>query len=190
MVRQENIETASTVTSIMPASTVSSEHNSTVIITQNNQPEPISSGLVNWDISNTLKKAKNLAKTDHNGLPLNRSDTATRSLSGHIKSQPEGLQQCIAAQRVPDPFRSVEKLHELLPECEKISGPSKHWQFTQWMETIDGKEKYDAFSSRMEEKQPSTTQSSAKNSPSSQKQQSQHEKTATSSEQGQKNSTR
>ncbi|MBW0591017.1 hypothetical protein O181_130732 [Austropuccinia psidii MF-1] len=38
------------------------------------------------------------------------ADTATRSLSGHIQIQPEGLQQCIAAQRVPDPFRSVEKI--------------------------------------------------------------------------------
>ncbi|MBW0577150.1 hypothetical protein O181_116865 [Austropuccinia psidii MF-1] len=61
MVRQENIETASTVTSIIPSSTVNSDHNSTVIVTQNNQPEPISSELINLDISNTLQKAKNLA---------------------------------------------------------------------------------------------------------------------------------
>ncbi|MBW0529223.1 hypothetical protein O181_068938 [Austropuccinia psidii MF-1] len=38
----------------------------------------------------------------------------------------------------------------------------------------------------MEERQPSTTQASAKNSPSSQKQQFQHEKAATSSKQGQR----
>ncbi|MBW0539546.1 hypothetical protein O181_079261, partial [Austropuccinia psidii MF-1] len=63
VVRQENIETASTVTSIIPAGTVNSYHNSTVIITQNNQPEPISSELINLDISNTLQKAKNLANT-------------------------------------------------------------------------------------------------------------------------------
>ncbi|MBW0591580.1 hypothetical protein O181_131295 [Austropuccinia psidii MF-1] len=44
-------------------------------------------------------------------LPSNRADTATGSLSGHLQSQPEGLQQCISAQRVPDPLRSVEKLH-------------------------------------------------------------------------------
>ncbi|MBW0548849.1 hypothetical protein O181_088564 [Austropuccinia psidii MF-1] len=44
-------------------------------------------------------------------LPSNRDDTATRSLSGNIQSQPEGLEQCIGAQRVPDPCRSVEKLH-------------------------------------------------------------------------------
>ncbi|MBW0548383.1 hypothetical protein O181_088098 [Austropuccinia psidii MF-1] len=61
MVRQENIETASTVTSIIPVSTVNSDHNSTVIVTQNNQPEPISSELINFNISNTLQKAKNLA---------------------------------------------------------------------------------------------------------------------------------
>ncbi|MBW0534241.1 hypothetical protein O181_073956 [Austropuccinia psidii MF-1] len=59
-------------------------------------------------------------------LPSNRADTATRSLSGHIQSQPQGLQQCIAAQRVPDPSRSVEKLHVFLPDCEKIPGPSQH----------------------------------------------------------------
>ncbi|MBW0570398.1 hypothetical protein O181_110113 [Austropuccinia psidii MF-1] len=104
-------------------------------------------------------------------LPSNRADTATRSLSGHIQSQAEGLQQCIAAQRVPDPCRSVEKLHEFLPDCEEIAGPSQHFQVTQWMESIYGKEEHDSFNSRMEEKQSSTTQASAKNSPSSQKQQ-------------------
>ncbi|MBW0582275.1 hypothetical protein O181_121990 [Austropuccinia psidii MF-1] len=36
-------------------------------------------------------------------LPQNRDDTTTKSLSGYMKSQPEGLQQCIAAQRVQDP---------------------------------------------------------------------------------------
>ncbi|MBW0479493.1 hypothetical protein O181_019208 [Austropuccinia psidii MF-1] len=72
--------------------------------------------------------------------------------------------KCIAAQRVPDPGRFVEKLHEFLPNCEKIPGPSQHFKVTQWMESIDGKEKHDAFNSRMEERQPSTTQASAKNS--------------------------
>ncbi|MBW0516794.1 hypothetical protein O181_056509 [Austropuccinia psidii MF-1] len=52
------------------------------------------------------------SEAGNNFLPLNRAETATRSLSGHIKSQPEGLQQHISAQRVPDPCRSVEKLHE------------------------------------------------------------------------------
>ncbi|MBW0563733.1 hypothetical protein O181_103448, partial [Austropuccinia psidii MF-1] len=152
--RQENIETASTATTIIPARTDNSDNNSTVIITQNTQPEQISSELINFDISNTLQKAKNLAnrasynpsgssqkgdrcdygrsqsvtegqgsvsgsqndklchsEADNTVLPSKRADMATRSLSGHIKSQPEGLQQCIAAQRVPDPFRYVEKLH-------------------------------------------------------------------------------
>ncbi|MBW0572681.1 hypothetical protein O181_112396 [Austropuccinia psidii MF-1] len=153
MVRQENIETASTVTSIIPASTVNSDHNSTVIIAQSNQPEPISSELVSLDISNTLQKAKKFAKNmpstrsgasynpssssqkghrcdygrrelvterqgsvddlqinklchseaDNTTLPSNRADTTTRSLSGHIQSKTEGLQQCIAEQRLPDP---------------------------------------------------------------------------------------
>ncbi|MBW0592468.1 hypothetical protein O181_132183 [Austropuccinia psidii MF-1] len=45
---------------------------------------------------------------------------------GHLQSQPEGLQQCIAAQRVPDPYRSVKKLHELIPDCKKTPGSSQH----------------------------------------------------------------
>ncbi|MBW0553911.1 hypothetical protein O181_093626 [Austropuccinia psidii MF-1] len=168
MLRQEKIETASTVTIIIPASTVNADHNSTIIITWNNQPEPISSELINLDIGNTLQKAKNLAnrascnpsrssqkghrrdygrsqsvteekgsvddsqsntlchsEADNTVLPSNRADTATRCLSGYIQSQPEGLQQCIEAQRVPYPCRSVEKLHEFLPDCEKIPGPSQ-----------------------------------------------------------------
>ncbi|MBW0526984.1 hypothetical protein O181_066699 [Austropuccinia psidii MF-1] len=84
------------------------------------------------------------------------ADTTTRILSGHLQSQPGGLQQCIAAQRVPDPCRYVEKLHEFLPACEKIPGPSQHLQVIQWMASIGGKEEHDAFNRRMEEKQHST----------------------------------
>ncbi|MBW0478098.1 hypothetical protein O181_017813 [Austropuccinia psidii MF-1] len=61
-------------------------------------------------------------EADNTVLPSSRVDTATRSLSGYIQRQPEGLQQCIAAQKVPDPCRSVEKLHEFLPDCEIIPG--------------------------------------------------------------------
>ncbi|MBW0547449.1 hypothetical protein O181_087164 [Austropuccinia psidii MF-1] len=106
------------------------------------------------------------SEADNTVLTSNRADTTTRSLSGHIQSHPEGLQKCITPQRVPDPCRSVEELHELLPDCEKIPGPSQHWQVTQWMASIDGKEEHDASKSRIEEKQPSTIQASAKNSPS------------------------
>ncbi|MBW0515510.1 hypothetical protein O181_055225, partial [Austropuccinia psidii MF-1] len=195
--RQENIETASTLTSIIPASTVNSDHNSTITIAQNNQPEPISSELNSLVISNTLQKANNLAnnqepaitpqaapkkghrhdygrsqsvtegkrsvddlqidklchsEADNTILPSNRTDTATRSPSRHIQSQPEGLKQCIAAQRVPDPCRSVEKLHEFLPDFERIPGPSQHLQVTQWMASNDGKEENDAFNRRMGKK--------------------------------------
>ncbi|MBW0590120.1 hypothetical protein O181_129835 [Austropuccinia psidii MF-1] len=122
-------------------------------------------------------------------LPSKRADTATRSLSGHLKSQPEGLQQCTAAQRVPDPFRSVGKLHQLIPDCKRIPGSSQHLQATQWMASIDGKEEYDSFNSRIEEKPPSTTNSSAKTRPSGQQQQFQCEKTATSSKQEQREGT-
>ncbi|MBW0493781.1 hypothetical protein O181_033496 [Austropuccinia psidii MF-1] len=143
MVRQENIETALKVTSIIPASTVNSDHDSTIIITQDNQPEPISPELINLDINNTLQKEKYLpnsrffsinynfklfnhkicllsynpsrssqtgrrrdygrsqsvtegqgsvddfqintlchSEADNTGLPANRADTSTRSLSG------------------------------------------------------------------------------------------------------------
>ncbi|MBW0538700.1 hypothetical protein O181_078415, partial [Austropuccinia psidii MF-1] len=195
LVTKENIETASTVTSITPESTVNSDHNSTVIITQNNLPEPISSEFINLDIGNTLQKAKNLAnrssynpssnsqkghgrdygrsqsvkegegsvddpqinkscysEADNTILTSNRAETTTRSLSRNIKRQPEGLKQFIAAQRVPDPCRSVEKLHEFLQDCEKIPGPSQHLKVTQWMASIDGKEEHDASNSRMEGK--------------------------------------
>ncbi|MBW0583875.1 hypothetical protein O181_123590 [Austropuccinia psidii MF-1] len=52
------------------------------------------------------------------------------------------------------------------------------------MASIDGKEKNDALKSRMEEKQPSTTQTSSNTSPNSQKKQFQHGKAATSSKEG------
>ncbi|MBW0553768.1 hypothetical protein O181_093483 [Austropuccinia psidii MF-1] len=122
-------------------------------------------------------------------LPSNRADTTTRSLSGYIQSQPEGLKQCIATQIVPYSCRSVEKIHEFLSGLEKIPGPSQHLQVTQWMASIDGKEKHDDLNSRMEAKQPSSTQANSKNSPSSEKQQFQHKKAATSSEQGQRHGT-
>ncbi|MBW0588452.1 hypothetical protein O181_128167 [Austropuccinia psidii MF-1] len=56
------------------------------------------------------------SEADNTILPSNTAATATKSLSEHIQSQPEGLQQCIAPQRVPDPCRCVEKLHEFLPD--------------------------------------------------------------------------
>ncbi|MBW0593908.1 hypothetical protein O181_133623, partial [Austropuccinia psidii MF-1] len=110
-------------------------------------------------------------------------------LSGHLQSQPEGLQQCTAAQRVPDTCRSVGKLHELIIDCKKVPRSSQHLQVTQWMESIDGKEEYYAFDSRMEEKQSSTTKASAKTSPSGQQQQFECEKAATSSKQGKREGT-
>ncbi|MBW0536208.1 hypothetical protein O181_075923 [Austropuccinia psidii MF-1] len=91
------------------------------------------------------------SETDNTVLPSSRAENTTRSLSGHTQRQPEGLQQFIAAQRVPDHCRSVEKLHEFLPDCDKLPEP-QHLQVTQWMASIDGKEKHDALNSRMEEK--------------------------------------
>ncbi|MBW0513797.1 hypothetical protein O181_053512 [Austropuccinia psidii MF-1] len=70
MPRQENIETVSTVTSIINASTANSDYNSTVIIAQNNQPEPIFSQLISFDISNTLQEAKHLANNQKPAITL------------------------------------------------------------------------------------------------------------------------
>ncbi|MBW0591975.1 hypothetical protein O181_131690 [Austropuccinia psidii MF-1] len=57
------------------------------------------------------------------------------------------------------------------------------------MASIDGKEEYNSFNSRMEEKQPLTTKASAKTSPSGQQKQFQREKAATSSKQGKREGT-
>ncbi|MBW0483535.1 hypothetical protein O181_023250 [Austropuccinia psidii MF-1] len=40
-------------------------------------------------------------------LPSKKAYTATRSLSGHLQSHPESIQQRISAQTVPDPFIPV-----------------------------------------------------------------------------------
>ncbi|MBW0514888.1 hypothetical protein O181_054603 [Austropuccinia psidii MF-1] len=129
------------------------------------------------------------SEADNTVLTSNRAETTTKSLSGYIQRQPEGLQQCISAQRVQDPCRSVGKLHESLPHCQKIPGQSQHLHVTQWMASIYLKEKHDAFNRRMQEKQPSTTQASARNSLNSQKRKFQCEKAATSIEQGQRQGT-
>ncbi|MBW0548230.1 hypothetical protein O181_087945 [Austropuccinia psidii MF-1] len=91
MVRQENIETASTVTRIIPASTVNSDHNSTFIVTKNNQPEAISSELINLDISNTLQKAQNLAKV--NQEPALTPQAAPRNVIDMIMGEANQLQK-------------------------------------------------------------------------------------------------
>ncbi|MBW0502320.1 hypothetical protein O181_042035 [Austropuccinia psidii MF-1] len=90
MVRQENIETSSTVTRIIPASTVNSDHNSKIIIAQNNQPDPVSSELINVDISNTLKKAENLAK---NQEPAITPQEAPRKVIDVIMAEANKLQK-------------------------------------------------------------------------------------------------
>ncbi|MBW0585519.1 hypothetical protein O181_125234 [Austropuccinia psidii MF-1] len=58
-------------------------------------------------------------------LPSKRAGTATGSLSGHLKSQPEGLQQCTAAQRVPDPFRYLENCMNSYLTVRKFVGNPK-----------------------------------------------------------------
>ncbi|MBW0588440.1 hypothetical protein O181_128155 [Austropuccinia psidii MF-1] len=105
---------------------------------------------------------------DNTILPSQRAETTTRSLSGHMQSHPQSLQKCPSVQGVPDPCRSVEKLHEFFPDCEKTRGPSQYFQIAQWMASIDGEENHNALDTRMEERQPSTTQASAKNNSSGQ----------------------
>ncbi|MBW0530532.1 hypothetical protein O181_070247 [Austropuccinia psidii MF-1] len=90
MVRQENIEAASTVTSIIPASTGNSDHNSTVIITQKNQSEPIPPEFINLDISNTLKKAKDLA---NNQEPAITPQAALKKVIDMIMAEANLLQK-------------------------------------------------------------------------------------------------
>ncbi|MBW0581205.1 hypothetical protein O181_120920 [Austropuccinia psidii MF-1] len=80
------------------------------------------------------------SEADNTILPSKRADTATTSLCGHIQSQPQCIQQCTSVQGVPDPCRPVEELHEFLPDCEKIPGPSQYLQIAQWMASIDGEE--------------------------------------------------
>ncbi|MBW0493065.1 hypothetical protein O181_032780 [Austropuccinia psidii MF-1] len=58
-----------------------------------------------------------------------------------------------------------KNLSQYLPDCKKIPGQSQNFKVTQWMASIYGKEKHDAFNRKMEEKQPSTTQTSAKIAP-------------------------
>ncbi|MBW0590322.1 hypothetical protein O181_130037 [Austropuccinia psidii MF-1] len=129
------------------------------------------------------------SEADNTVLPSNRAANATRGLSGHIQSHPEGLQQCISAQNIPDPCRSVEKLHEFLPDCDKIPGPSQHLQVTQWMESIDGKEKHDAFDSRMEENNPPPPKQVPKKAPVASRSNSDVKKKPKSSEQVQRQGT-
>ncbi|MBW0581561.1 hypothetical protein O181_121276 [Austropuccinia psidii MF-1] len=62
------------------------------------------------------------SEADDTILPSKRADTTAGSLIGHLQSQPEGLEQCTEAQRVPDPCRSAQKLNELIPDCKKIPG--------------------------------------------------------------------
>ncbi|MBW0590766.1 hypothetical protein O181_130481 [Austropuccinia psidii MF-1] len=102
---------------------------------------------------------------DNTILPSKRADTTTRSLSGHIQSQPQSKQKCTAIQGVPDPARSVEKLHEFLPDFEKAPGPSQYLQIAQWMASIDGKERHDALDTRMEENNPPPPKQVSKTAP-------------------------
>ncbi|MBW0496631.1 hypothetical protein O181_036346 [Austropuccinia psidii MF-1] len=85
-------------------------------------------------------------------LPSSRAETSTRSLNGHMKSNPECIQKFTSTQRGSNSRRSLENLHEVLPDCEKASGPYQYFQVTEWRESIYEKEVNNAFNSRIEEK--------------------------------------
>ncbi|MBW0589197.1 hypothetical protein O181_128912 [Austropuccinia psidii MF-1] len=119
----------------------------------------------------------------------NRRDYGRSQKGTERKGQPESIQQFPAVHGVPEPCRAVEKLHEFLPDCEKIPGPSRYLQIAQWMASIYEEEKHDALDTRMEAKHTSTTQASAKNRLSGQQPQFQREKAAKSSKQGQRKGT-
>ncbi|MBW0534023.1 hypothetical protein O181_073738 [Austropuccinia psidii MF-1] len=118
-------------------------------------------------ISKATYKPSSSSQKSHR-CDYGRSQSDTEGQGGHLQIHPEGLQQCTEGQGVPDPCRSVDKLHELIPDGKKIPGSSQYLQVTQWMASINGKEEYDAFNSIMEEKQPTTTKESARTSPSGQ----------------------
>ncbi|MBW0594185.1 hypothetical protein O181_133900 [Austropuccinia psidii MF-1] len=87
-------------------------------------------------------------------LPKDLKTPQEASVDIYIASQ-KAYNNALQHKRVSDPCRSVEKLHEIIPDCKKIPGSSQYLQVTQWMASTDGKEEYDAFNSRMDENIPS-----------------------------------
>ncbi|MBW0543047.1 hypothetical protein O181_082762 [Austropuccinia psidii MF-1] len=139
MARQENIETTSTATIVLFLSTLQKAKNLANDQKQAITPKeaPKKGYRCDYDRRQSVTQGQgsvNEAQTDilchseadDTSLPSERAGTITRTLSGPLKSQDKGLQQCLAAKRLPDPCSSVEKLQELLPDCEKISGPSQY----------------------------------------------------------------
>ncbi|MBW0581285.1 hypothetical protein O181_121000, partial [Austropuccinia psidii MF-1] len=122
VVRQENIETASTVSSIIPASTVNSDHNSTAIITQNNQPEPILSELINLNVSNTLQKAKDLT---NNQEPAKAPQEAPKKVTDVSMAEANQFQK--------------DKGQLVTPKWTYIARPlyKLHYKDTLFYETVD-----------------------------------------------------
>ncbi|MBW0475816.1 hypothetical protein O181_015531 [Austropuccinia psidii MF-1] len=118
---------------MIPASTLNSDHNSTILITQHNQPEPISSELINLDISNTLQKANNLA---NNREPAIASQATPKKVIDMIMAEFNQLQKDKARRptTIHCSTNSTRYLQIFLPDCEKIPGPSQHLQVTQLME--------------------------------------------------------
>ncbi|MBW0495489.1 hypothetical protein O181_035204 [Austropuccinia psidii MF-1] len=93
MVREENIETASNVARIIPASTTNSDYCSIVIIARNNQPEPIYPEVTNLDINQELaitpqeapKMVINMIMAEANDLKKNKELTPPQEASVDIQ---------------------------------------------------------------------------------------------------------
>ncbi|MBW0535721.1 hypothetical protein O181_075436 [Austropuccinia psidii MF-1] len=64
------------------------------------------------------------------------------------------MQQCTSTQKVSNPRRPLKKVHELLPDYEKVSESSQYWEVPQWIASIYGKDKNGTFNTRIEGKNP------------------------------------
>ncbi|MBW0516394.1 hypothetical protein O181_056109 [Austropuccinia psidii MF-1] len=208
MVRQVHIETESTATSIVPSSTANSDYDSTVIIAQSNKPEPISSELINLDIHTTLQKAMNLANNQEEAIT---PQAAPKKVIEVIMAEANQLKK---AKELKLPQESSEDIYKASKKAYNNSSQHKEYQILAdlWKKFINSyltvrkflghpntckllngwkllMEKKNMMLLTAEwRKKASTTQASAKNNPSGQKQQLKHEKAATSSEKGQRKS--
>ncbi|MBW0567849.1 hypothetical protein O181_107564 [Austropuccinia psidii MF-1] len=191
MVIWEKIETGSTVTSIIPASTVNSNHNSTVLVTQNNQPEPISSELINLHISNTLHKAKTLAniteeqgsvddfqinklchsEADNTALTSNRADTATTASVDIYKASKKAHNNALQHKEYQIPADLWKNRMNSYPTVRKLLGHPNTCKLLNGWHPLMEKNKMMVFTEEWREKNSPPSKKVASNSDSNVKKQ-------------------
>ncbi|MBW0592446.1 hypothetical protein O181_132161 [Austropuccinia psidii MF-1] len=93
------------------------------------------------------------------------ADTATRSLSGHLQSHPEGLKQCIAAERVPDPCRSVENCMNSYLNVRRFLGHPNTCKLLNGWHSLMEKKKMMLSSAEWRKKNPSPPKQVPKTAP-------------------------